>query len=172
MIVTFLYARLKNWTYYVIALYGRAMSVCKMVCEIFDVSSPNLVHRSTRESSRPSLNWVTLTLFWRSQRSFKVTAYERWFPLNIWRNIWESLTEFWYTEAPVQGKRPRQSFVTLSCFRGHRGHLRQRHVKDGLCLIYAEILLVHRGNRARQRPILNLMTLTLFSRSRRSFNFI
>ena len=62
-------------------------SFCSISQEIFDVSSPNLVHRSTRARQRPSSNWVTLTSFSRSQRSFKSTTYERWFPLNIWRNI-------------------------------------------------------------------------------------
>ena len=38
--------------------------------EIFDVSSPNLVHRSTNARQRPSSKRVTLTSFFRSQRSF------------------------------------------------------------------------------------------------------
>ena len=40
--------------------------------EIFDVSSPNLLHRSIRAWRRPSLNQVTLTSVCRPQRSFKV----------------------------------------------------------------------------------------------------
>ena len=39
--------------------------------EIIYVSSPNLEHRSTRARWRQSLNWVALTLFSRSQRSFR-----------------------------------------------------------------------------------------------------
>ena len=62
--------------------------------EIFDISSPNMIHRSTNARQRPSLNWETLTSFSRSQRSFKTMAHEIWFSLNIWRKIWRILTKF------------------------------------------------------------------------------
>ena len=70
------------------------------------ISSPNLV-RSTRASLRPSSNWVTL--FSRSQRSFKATTMKdgwpwphfqghegqlKWFLLNIRRNVLGTLTKF------------------------------------------------------------------------------
>ena len=42
-------------------------------------------------------NWVTLTLILRSQSSFKVTGYERWFPLN---KYFMYPHQSWYTEAP------------------------------------------------------------------------
>ena len=60
--------------------------------EIFDVSLRNMVHRSTNAKQRPSLNWVTVTSFSRSQRSFKSTTYKRWFALNIWKK--RILTKF------------------------------------------------------------------------------
>ena len=40
--------------------------------EKFHVSSPNLLHRSSRAWRVPSLNLITLTFFSRSRRSFKV----------------------------------------------------------------------------------------------------
>ena len=67
---------------------------CSITQEIFEVSSPNVVHRSTRARQEPGSNQVTLTSFSRSQRSFKVTAYDRWFLLHNSRNIWRILTKF------------------------------------------------------------------------------
>ena len=43
---------------------------CSVSEEIIDVSSPNLVHRSTRARRRPSSNWVALASFSMSRRSF------------------------------------------------------------------------------------------------------
>ena len=46
--------------------------------EVFDVSSPNIVHRSIRAGQ---------LIFTKSQMSFKAMAHERWFLVNISRNI-------------------------------------------------------------------------------------
>ena len=69
--------------------------------ELFDVSSPNLVHRSTRARQRTS---VTLTSLSRSRKSFKATAYERWSSLNIWRNICRILTGYGTHEHQIKTK--------------------------------------------------------------------
>ena len=66
--------------------------------EIFEISSPTLVHRSHRARQRPSLNWLTLILFLRSQGNlhFVFAQYLK-----------KYLTEFqqtWYTEASEQGE--------------------------------------------------------------------
>ena len=111
--------------------------------EMFDIPSPNLVPRSTRARQKPSLNWVTLTVFSRLQRSFKTTAYKRWFPFNIRRNIKLSspnlfhksmvsaqypkyLTyprQIWYPEAPGQSGYQDWTSVPWTYFQGHEGHL-------------------------------------------------
>ena len=79
--------------------------------EIFDVSSSNLVHRSTRARWKPGSNWVTFTLFSRSQRSFKATAYGRWLPFNISHfliNLVHRSTRTW--------QRPSLNLMTLTIF--------------------------------------------------------
>ena len=56
--------------------------------------SPNLVHRGPMARQKPSSNLVTLTLYSRSRRSFKMATYARWLALNIWGNIWRIYTKF------------------------------------------------------------------------------
>ena len=47
-----------------------------------------MLDRDPMARQRPSLNFVTLTLFSRSRMLFKVATYAIWFPLIIWENIW------------------------------------------------------------------------------------
>ena len=92
--------------------------------EIFNISSTNLVHISTRARRRSSLNLVTLTSFSMWQRSFKATACERWFLLNIWRNIGRILTKFGTQKH--QGKtNSKFELVDLDLIFKVTGHLRE-----------------------------------------------
>ena len=66
--------------------------------------------------------------------------------------------QIWCTRAPWQDKDQVRTRWPWPHFRGHRGHLRRRHMKDGFRWISEEIFdvsssnLVHRSTSARQRP--------------------
>ena len=114
------------------------------------------------------LLWVLVPLWLSNGCVFNPEwLYLKWFPLNILRNVQLMLTKF-CTRSTRAWRRPSSNRVTLTFFRGHRGHVRQRDMKDGFCSIPDELLdvpspnLVHRGTRARLSPSSNRVTLTLF----------
>ena len=92
---------------------------------IFYVSSPKLVHRSTRARQRPLLNWVTLTLFLRSQSlrgHLSQRAIKDGFHL-ISEEIFVYPHQVWYTEAPEQGRDLDWTLWPWAYFQGHEGRL-------------------------------------------------
>ena len=75
---------------------------CSISEEIFDISSPNMVHRSTNARQRLSLNWVTLTSFSGSQRSFKSMTCGKMVAAQYPKKYLIYPHQICYTEAPVQ----------------------------------------------------------------------
>ena len=76
------------------------------------------------------------------------------------------------TDAPGQNKDPFRTGWPLLHFQGHRGHLRQRHLRWFPLNISRNIQriltkFVHQGKR---RPSSNWLTLSQISRSQRAFN--
>ena len=158
--------------YYVIALCGWAyvgwflLNIWRNIWHILNKFGTQKHQDKTK--IKFELDDIDLIFYFRSQRSFKVATCGRWFPLNIWRNIWCILTEF--------GTQKHQGMVKTMfepgdfdlIFRGHWGHLERQHMKDGFLSITEEIFdvsspnLVHTSTRARQRPSSNRVTLLIF----------
>ena len=147
---------------------GRTQDGLRLISqEIFDLSLPNLKQRSTRVRQRPSSNRVTLISFSRSKWSFKAAAYERWFPLNISRNIWCILSR--YSTQEHQGNaQPNSNLVTLASFPRSQLLFKRMAYKIWFCSVSQEIFdvssqnLVHRSIRARRRSSSNQVTVTSF----------
>ena len=94
--------------------------------ERFDLSSPDMVHRSTGSSWRPSLNWVTLTSFSRSPRSLRRQHMKDGF-----RSLSETIFDVSSPNLLHRSTRARQrhslNWWPWPRFQGHRSHLRLRH---------------------------------------------
>ena len=140
---------------------------CSICGEIFYVSHQSWYTGAPVQDKDQVGTWWPWPYF-QSRRSFKASAYKRWFPL-VSDEIFDVSSPNLVNRSTRARWRPSSNWVTLTFFHRHRGYLGQRHLKDGFHSISEQIFdvsspnLVSNSTRAWQRPSLNLMTLTLYS---------